>query len=135
METFKEMQARYYAKHETSRAKYEGKQGIYAIICNDNIVYVGKSTDLFKRFVAHEMNAFEPTERDYNTIKYRELREAALAGNKISFTVLEYTTDLDNREAYWIDKYYPALNKMIPSTHSSKKVESIRKFWAQKDKE
>lgn len=78
MENFKEIQAKHYAEHEASRAKYENKVGIYAITCNDNIVYVGKSTNLFNRFVAHEMNAMEPTERDYHTKKYTELREAVM---------------------------------------------------------
>lgn len=129
MENFKEIQAKHYAEHEASRAKYENKVGIYAITCNDHIVYVGKSTNLFNRFVAHEMNAMEPTERDYHTKKYTELREAVMGGATISYIVLEYCSEeqLAARESFYIMKYWPALNRQTPQ--GNKPVESIEKYW------
>lgn len=90
--------------------------GIYAIMLDDEVVYVGKSTKMFNRWTAHQANALVPDARDYNTFKYSQLRKAKQEGRKLTFTVLEFcpVCALDRLEAHYIKMYRPKLNRQVP---------------------
>lgn len=113
-----EMQQRLYAEADPAIVEeFEGKCGIYGIWHQGTLVYVGKSTNMFHRWVAHKINALEPTARDYNTKMYSQLRKAKELGHELQFGLIEETTkaNLDARERYYISQYMPALNKKVPS--------------------
>lgn len=111
------------------RQKLWQKVGVYGIYCNGSLVYVGKSTNMFHRMCSHMMNTFEPSQRDYNSKKYVELRNAAFAGAKIEFRVIELTDPaaLDDRQQFWIRKQQPPLNTIVG--HRKKKVQSIEALY------
>lgn len=104
-----------------TKERLEGKSGIYAIYCNDEIVYIGKSTDLLKRFIAHKAHIFCPFADEYNRPKYKELRRAIDNGFNIRLDMLEECGDgeLGLREAVLIQKYVPALNTQIPEFYNN----------------
>lgn len=112
-----EMQQRLYAEADPAIVeKFEGKCGIYGIWHRGTLVYVGKSTNMFHRWVAHKINALEPTARDYNTKMYTQLRKAKEQGDELTFGLIEECSkaELDARERYYISLYMPALNKRVP---------------------
>lgn len=130
---FKEICAIYYKKHEASKEKYFNKIGIYCIKDEiGKIIYVGKSTNLFHRFISHQINTEWADSKEYNSRKYTLLREYTQEGHSISFEVLEYCDKeiLSARENYYISKYYPNLNNIVPCelTHKHCK-KKIQKFW------
>lgn len=124
----------YYAETpQETKDKYEGKSGIYGIYCDGKLVYVGKSTDLLKRFIAHKANTFCSESKEYNSRKYTELRNAAAKGYHIHLEPLEYCGKdvLNSREDFYIGQYQPALNTIIPNGfggHTKKPVASISWF-------
>lgn len=99
------------------QSQYAGKSGIYAIYCDDKIVYIGKSTNLLTRFIAHQAHIFCPYADEYNRPKYRELRRALSLGHDIKIEVLIYCSkqELNKHEREQILKYLPALNTQIPN--------------------
>lgn len=124
------IQQYYTETSQETKDKYEGKSGIYGIYCDERLVYIGKSTDLLKRFIAHKANTFCVESPEYNSRKYIELRGAVLKGHSISLKPLEYCDkeDLSAREDFYIDHYQPALNTIIPGgygKHTRKPIESI----------
>lgn len=125
MKTYQQLKKKYYTVNQHKRQKLWQKVGVYGIYCNGILVYVGKSTNMFHRMCSHMMNTFEPSQRDYNSKKYRQLRQAAFAGAKIQFRVIQITEpdQLDNRQQFWIVKEQPPLNTMVG--HRKKKVQSI----------
>lgn len=115
---------------QETKDQYEGKSGIYGIYCDNRLVYIGKSADLLKRFIAHKANTFCDESPEYNSKKYVEMREACLKGHSIQIQVLEYCdkADLSSREDFYIEHYQPALNTIIPNgygRHTRKPVEAI----------
>lgn len=56
---------------QETKDKYQGKTGIYAIYCDEALVYIGKSTDLLNRFIAHKANTFCDESPEYNSKKYQ----------------------------------------------------------------
>lgn len=92
--------------------------GIYAIVINSQVVYVGKSTDMLHRLMSHKVNATFEGARDYHTAKYTALRTAIENPDKynIRFYVLEYCSkqELNKKEDYYINMYMPELNTVTP---------------------
>lgn len=129
MKTYQQLKKKYYTVMDYKRQRLWQKVGVYGIYCNGSLVYVGKSTNMFHRMCSHMMNTFEPTERDYNSKKYVELRNAAFAGAKIEFRVIELTDPaaLDDRQQFWIRKEQPPLNTIVG--HRKKKVQSIEALY------
>lgn len=126
---FLEIKEVLYNKHQERKSIYWEKVGIYAIKLNKEIVYIGKSTNLFHRFISHEINTIWPGSKEYNSAKYCQMREAIARGYTLEFEVLEYCTkeELSQKEDKWIGQYLPKLNTSIPyqGRHTNKKVESL----------
>lgn len=111
--------------------------GIYCIKINGEIVYIGKSTNMLKRVANHIYHICNPLSPEGKGKKYIELRRVRRLGYDIEFDVIEYTGDTDNihdkelekKESYYINKYLPSLNTIIPRSRSNKayrkKVERI----------
>ena len=98
-------------------AKYE-YAGIYCIKIEQNIVYIGKSTNMLRRVAQHYVGIQNETEK-----KYRILAEARRKGHSINFDVLYYAksrnyvdklNEIGEKEGEYIRKYNPMLNTQIP---------------------
>ena len=123
---FLERRQKHYKLHEDLKQRFWQKVGVYGIYSNNKLVYVGKSNNLFNRFVAHQMNTFEEQEKEYNSKKYVALRQAALAGARIEIRIICYCKpeQLSNTQEFYISNLYPPLNTYI--NHKRTPVESIR---------
>lgn len=99
--------------------------GIYAISLKDKIVYIGKSSNMTSRLIAHMIHI---ENLDDKCNKYIVLNEAQRAGLKIQFSVLSYCPieELDQEEARLIRQYMPVLNYQIP------KLDNPHRFEVQK---
>lgn len=100
---------------QETKDKYMDVAGIYAIYIENELVYVGMSTNLLNRWVAHKINTlFDYGQKDYKEEKYAVLRDAMAAGLAISCNVLEFCENnkytLRSKENEWIRKLNPALN-------------------------
>lgn len=113
------IQQYYHEVSQETKDKYQGKTGIYAIYCDEALVYIGKSTDLLNRFIAHKANTFCDESPEYNSKKYQQLRKAASLGHSITLKVLEFCAQdaLASTEDKWIGKYLPPLNAIIPAVN------------------
>lgn len=129
-----ELIQQYYSEvSQETKDMYQGKTGIYAVYCDETLVYIGKSTDLLNRFIAHKANTFCDESPEYNSKKYQQLRKAVNLGHNITLKVLEFCGDcskeeLSRAEDKWIGKYLPPLNAMIPAAngrHTRKPVADI----------
>lgn len=92
--------------------KKEKKCGIYKIenIINDK-VYIGQSTNIYKRFYTHRYKAYcEKETKTYNLHFYAAIRKYGKNSFKLSIIEECSKSDLDRREMYWI-KYYKSNQK------------------------
>ena len=98
-------------------AKYE-YAGVYCIKIDQDIVYIGKSTNMLRRVAQHYVGIQNETEK-----KYRILAEARRKGHSINFDVLYYAksrnyvdklNEIGEKEGEYIRKYNPILNTQIP---------------------
>ena len=98
-------------------AKYE-YAGIYCIKIDQNIVYIGKSTNMLRRVAQHYVGIQKETEK-----KYYILAEAKRKGHNINFDVLYYAksrnyvdklNEIGEKEGEYIRKYNPILNTQKP---------------------
>lgn len=99
--------------------KYNKKAGIYALIHQDEIIYIGSSKDIGSRLRHHlSENALNNTLRMIYAEEGRSNRCKALAmyhfisthREEIQFNVLEETNDLNEREEYYINQHKPKYN-------------------------
>lgn len=95
--------------------KFLDKSGIYAIYIEGQLVYVGESSNILNRWVAHKINTlYNFKQKDYQEEKYEVLREAMAAGLGVSCNVLEFCENdkkvLRAKEAAYIRQYNPILN-------------------------
>jgi predicted GIY-YIG superfamily endonuclease len=122
------VQELYAQTSEETKAQYDKKSGIYCILCDEKIIYVGKSTDMLHRFIAHKANTICEEAEEYNRPKYVKMREALLKGHNISCRELEFCDKdvLSAREDYWISKYMPPLNSIVPTIYGGHCKKSIR---------
>ena len=97
--------------------KYSGA-GIYCIKVDNQIVYIGKSTNMLKRVAQHYVYIKAQTE-----CKYRILAEVQRNGHTISFDVLyraqstryqDIKQEIGVKEGEYIRQYRPILNTQIP---------------------
>ena len=109
---------------EYMRKKYN-HAGVYVIMIDDIIVYIGKSTDMLKRTAQHLGGIYFDT----ITHKYKILYEAKEKGHTLQFDVLydspyinsEATlVDIGYQEALWINELQPPLNYQLPKLHNYK---------------
>ena len=81
--------------------------GIYAITCEDHIVYIGQSKNIKKRWSQHKTAIQKSSE-----LKYHYLRQGLSHKKPVKFVLLEKTTqNLTQREKQYIKHYKPILNK------------------------
>lgn len=116
---------------QESKDKYQGKAGIYGIYCEDELIYIGKSTDMLKRFIAHKTNTICSESNEYNRPMYMEMRRALNAGLNIHCEELEFCTkeELNSKEDYYIGLHLPPLNTIIPNKcggHTRKAVSALK---------
>lgn len=99
---------------EDKREKYRAA-GIYKIMIEDKLVYIGKSNYMLRRVCEHMLMIDSTWEKKSN--KYKVLEQAVKKGLKISFDVICYEEDEDKRgwrEGCYIREYAPDLNYQIP---------------------
>ena len=106
-----------YLKQRGYTAKYN-HAGIYCIKLDNQIVYIGKSTNMLYRVAEHYVGIQTGSET-----KYRILAEAARKNHSITFDVLydassfgreQIQEEIGNMEGEYIRKYRPVLNTQIP---------------------
>lgn len=93
-------------------------QGIYGIMIDNEIVYIGQSTDIAKRCKCHALKIIKEESKckKYNGDLYPvyiETRRAFYNYQNIKFVILERIKDeskLIEKELYYMDKYQPKLN-------------------------
>lgn len=92
--------------------------GIYGIIVNNEIVYVGQSNNIVKRCKQHTLKITKPIEKceKYKgdlTPLYIELKQYFFNNINIKFVILERIKNanlLKEREKFYINKYQPKLS-------------------------
>lgn len=98
--------------------------GVYAVLLDGRIVYIGKSVNMLLRMAQHFTHLKIPTDH-----KYRLLAEAAKKGHSIRFIVLRYARaatkeDIKEEIGYWegvfIRQHRPQLNTQIPKAENWK---------------
>ena len=99
------------------KPKYD-HAGIYCIKLDNQIVYIGKSTNMLYRVAEHYVGIQTGSE-----VKYRILAEAVRKNHSITFDVLydassfgreQIQEEIGNMEGEYIRKYRPVLNTQIP---------------------
>ena len=92
--------------------------GIYGIMIEDELVYIGQSKDIVKRCKQHSYKIIKSEENckkyksDFTPL-YIEVRKAFYDNKHIKFVILErvfYESSLKYIESYYINKYSPRLN-------------------------
>lgn len=110
--------------------------GIYAILINNRIVYIGKSINIHHRIASHLVNIEHKIGTEYKAHKYEVLREAHNRDIPITFKILytsfkedrnEIIEDIGDWEGLFIRALKPALNYQIP------KKENWHKFTVNKN--
>ena len=104
-----------YQQIEEVREKYDNKLGIYSISINNNIVYIGKSTNILKRLTHHLFytNNLQFTKSN----KYKILNQCIKNGIDIKFDLVCLCQDEDELgyvEGEVIRRLMPVLNYQIP---------------------
>ena len=99
----------YYSLKRKGLAEQFEHAGIYAILLDGKIVYIGKSINILKRMAQHYVGIRLQSEH-----KYEILAQAAQQGHQIRFRVLCYTENIDTAEGELIRQYKPPLNYQIP---------------------
>lgn len=94
--------------------------GIYAILVNDKICYVGQSRCIGKRLAQHYI---EINNIDKNSEKKYKLLNEIQKIYQIKFIILEKCDEdnLNSQEEFYILKYNPPLNTQIPTSDPNKK--------------
>lgn len=98
---------------------YNNISGVYALLYNDEIIYIGQSNNMGRRLKEHRQeNALEKTlekikkeqgriNRDKQVAMYKFINENR---NNIYFTILAETADLNECEQGYITEYQPRFN-------------------------
>ena len=100
--------------------------GIYKIMINGQIVYIGKSQNMLRRLAQHWVGIKTESER-----KYRILAEAKRHKHEVSFDVLYYAVELPpfieeelgEKEGEFIRAEMPVLNTQIPKADNWRSYE------------
>jgi hypothetical protein len=115
-----------YLKRRGYTAKYN-HAGIYCIKLDNQIVYIGKSTNMLYRVAEHYVGIQTGSET-----KYRILAEAVRKNHSITFDVLydassfgreQIQEEIGNMEGEYIRKYRPILNTQIPKADNWRSYE------------
>ena len=104
--------------------------GIYCIKLDNQIVYIGKSTNMLYRVAEHYVGIQTGSET-----KYRILAEAARKNHSIAFDVLydassfgreQIQEEIGNMEGEYIRKYRPVLNTQIPKADNWRSYDVVQ---------
>ena len=104
--------------------------GIYCIKLDNQIVYIGKSTNMLYRVAEHYVGIQTGSET-----KYRILAEAARKNHSITFDVLydassfgreQLQEEIGNMEGEYIRKYRPVLNTQIPKADNWRSYDVVQ---------
>ena len=118
-----------YLKRRGYTAKYN-HAGIYCIKLDNQIVYIGKSTNMLYRVAEHYVGIQTGSET-----KYRILAEAARKNHSITFDVLydassfgreQLQEEIGNMEGEYIRKYRPILNTQIPKADNWRSYDVVQ---------
>ena len=99
--------------------KFEGKSGIYGIVYDQDIIYVGQSKNIGRRLREHgkenKLNDVisQIIQEQWKCNRYKQLALYRFIENNrddIFFVVLEQTENLDEREEYYISTIKPRFN-------------------------
>lgn len=109
--------------------------GIYCIKVNNKVLYIGQSHLMSDRVRSHMRKILNPPQlpckQEY--MKYQWLSQFHKEGKLIEFDVLFYTsqketrTEREKEEAFFINKYLPPLNLVIPN-HPDFPTKPSKKF-------
>ena len=111
------------------KPKYD-HAGIYCIKLDNQIVYIGKSTNMLYRVAEHYVGIQTGSET-----KYRILAEAARKNHSITFDVLydassfgreQIQEKIGNMEGEYIRKYRPVLNTQIPKADNWRSYDVVQ---------
>ena len=111
------------------KPKYD-HAGIYCIKLDNQIVYIGKSTNMLYRVAEHYVGIQTGSET-----KYRILAEAARKNHSITFDVLydassfgreQIQEEIGNMEGEYIRKYRPVLNTQSPKADNWRSYDVVQ---------
>ena len=98
---------------------FEGKSGIYGIVYDQDIIYVGQSKNIARRLKEHRKEnklndvISQIIREQWKCNRYKQLALYRFIENNrddIFFVVLEQTENLDDREEYYISTIKPKFN-------------------------
>ena len=92
--------------------------GIYALVLNGRIVYIGKSINLYRRLNEHRLSilkALKKPLKGYPNRKYNYIASAIQHGATITYMILKHLDNpdkkqLDKWETFFIQEYHPQFN-------------------------
>ena len=93
--------------------------GIYALVLNGRIIYIGKSINLYRRLNEHRLSilkALKKPLKGYSNRKYNYIASAVSQhGATITYMVLKHLDNpdkkqLDKWETFFIQQYHPQFN-------------------------
>lgn len=93
--------------------------GIYALVLNGRIIYIGKSINLYRRLNEHRLailKALKKPLKGYSNRKYNYIASAAKQYNAtITYVILKQLSSADKKqldqwETFFIQKYHPQFN-------------------------
>lgn len=107
--------------------------GVYAILVDGNIAYIGQSKSLIWRLASHESAMCNVEDDNYKQPKYELLREAQSNGHQVQYTVLFYIPEEDiplmnTIEANEIEKHQPPLNIIHPAINGRPQYKDNRVY-------
>ena len=92
--------------------------GIYALVLNGRIIYIGKSINLYRRLNEHRLailKALKKPLKGYSNRKYNYIASAIGHGATITYMILKHLDNpdkkqLDKWETFFIQEYHPQFN-------------------------
>ena len=93
--------------------------GIYALVLNGRIIYIGKSINLYRRLNEHRLSilkALKKPLKGYSNRKYNYIAASVVGhGATITYMVLKHLDNpdkkqLDKWETFFIQEYHPQFN-------------------------
>ena len=92
--------------------------GIYALVLNGRIIYIGKSINLYRRLNEHRLailKALKKPLKGYSNRKYNYIASAIGHGATITYIILKQLPSADKKqldkwETFFIQQYHPQFN-------------------------
>jgi len=98
------------------------KSLIYKLCCNNTDItdiYIGSTTNMKARKSKHKFSCNTPTDRSYNSSKYKFIRDNGGFSNwsiiLIDYVDVNNKCELEKKEREYIENLKPSLNNNIPS--------------------